>query len=69
VVKYHNKINREPLNKSGRIKLRVRVTKIKAKIRGNNRGIPGVSNADIDNSGFKLIRHDLFRGTLSKIDE
>jgi hypothetical protein len=58
-------IYKVPLIKSGRIKLRISMIKIKAKIRSNSRAIPRIFNADIDYSGLKLISHDLFRGSIS----
>jgi hypothetical protein len=50
---------REPLNKSGRIELRIRM--IKAWNARNSRSIAKFHNAEIDCSGLKSIGHDLFR--------
>ena len=56
---------REPLNKSGRIKLRLKMIKIKAWNARNSRAIAKFHNAEIDYFGLKLIGHDLFRGSLA----
>jgi hypothetical protein len=56
----------EPLNKSGRIKLRFKIIKIKAWSARNSCSIAKFHNAGIDDFGLKSIGHDLFRGPLLK---
>jgi hypothetical protein len=58
-------MTREPLIKTGRIKLRFKKIKIKAGNARNSTAIAKFSNAEIEHFGFKSIVHVLIRGSLS----
>ena len=55
---------KEPLIKTGRIKLRRKMIKIKAGNARNSTAIAKFSNAEIDHFRLKLIVHVLIRGSL-----
>ena len=57
---------KEPLIKTGRYKLRVKMIKIKAGNARNSRAIAKLPNAEVDYFRLKLIVHVLIRGSLVK---
>ena len=62
-------IIREPLIKTGRIKLRYKMIKVKAGNARNSRAIAKFSNVEIDYFGLKLIVHVLIRGSLGALSK
>ncbi len=55
---------KEPLHKSGRIKLGFKLIKIKARNASNSTAIAAFRNAEIDHFGPTLIAHGFCRGSL-----